>query len=1138
MEFEWIIEKKGSTEYFYTHPAKRKENNFYQHGFFTENSAAYDLRDYKLLEMVINTEKELLLEIDFCLLVDNSPLPEKKRHVKQTLALGKTGRTQVCLELPQLEDFDALSYDFKFVQEIKICAETPFELQKLHLKKGSSLRLSCEVRSKAVKTGESAIYPLKILNCHGVATKITLFHKKEGWEILDTFLEDRYLTLEPYEEKTFLVKVNMNERLVPGGYEKQRIIAIPEGNGREAQEITFTTARYLPHPNLLCNTKEIEAAKLKRENFEWAEKTAVIWEEQADQWQVPVMEARKHYLFMSRNADNARGCAIMYQLTGKKEYAKKVADMLLQLADPKLGYLRLPHASNQELVHEGGFFKHIAIAYDFIYDTEFLTKEDHIHIEAAFRYFMELMDESILRGEISNWSLMEAIGGLYCAVVLQDRERMERFLFGTGGVTEHMSKGILNDGFWYECSIGYNLLCAGLLSEAAQIVKHFGIDLANLSVPASYSKRISYPKFVRDGLINEAWGPNTKAYRNISMLWDSLLPFFDYRGVIPGINDSCEMKISGIAAVLNDPRYDLAYYLYGKPEYGRAVKNLLPAERDLLFGRGDIPDTKTEEIYRKSVYADNGGLAILRSQTSGRSPAEQIQVALKYGCHGGAHGHYDRVSITGLSRYGKSLYSPEHTWFSYHTFMYKFYVQNSINHNMVTVDLKQQDPSEPARNLFYSGKKLQVCELQNYGKWCNPPYGGWSVDVPTFEERTWKEGKYVPIPENHPQYMERTEFTEDILQKRLTIVTDDYIVNFDYVKGEKEHQYDCIYHLKALKELEGKELRYRKHTDQLEENPLGSGQFITDCDWYSVKGITRLHFESFYDEEHNNGGKWLSSNRTAHNAYGEIKSDLYALWPVDYDLVIGHTPEFDHMYKQLWYEVLLDGDVKVKGNFGAWLLGKEKIHLKVEGAETLTLRIRVKDVEFEPDIMQYSKDNIFWGNPSLTLQGGEKVYLSDLLFQSDNTKNCKEAGKDYEGGPVKIQGEQMDYSIPAEPEDRLRTASITVDLRGRRAEYFDSCIGADYPIGNEEDIRRSVFFRTYGKETRYITVLEIYENDRMIKEIEQLDCNQLKVHLKDGRTQFIRVKNLEEDEITTEVELEEYSQGQLICKEASTIQTP
>ena len=45
-----------------------------------------------------------------------------------------------------------------------------------------------------------------------------------------------------------------------------------------------------------------------------------------------------------------------------------------------------------------------------------------------------------------------------------------------------------------------------------------------------------------------------------------------------------------------------------------------------------------------------------------------------------------------------------------------------------------------------------------------------------FAERTWVEGRYLPIPDDAPPYASRTEFTEPIEQRRCMVLTDDYIV--------------------------------------------------------------------------------------------------------------------------------------------------------------------------------------------------------------------------------------------------------------------------------------------------------------------------------------------------------------------------
>jgi len=197
-------------------------------------------------------------------------------------------------------------------------------------------------------------------------------------------------------------------------------------------------------------------------------------------------------------------------------------------------------------------------------------------------------------------------------------------------------------------------------------------------------------------MCKEIWGPNTKPFRQIRDMWNSLPPFLDYRGVMFGINDTTEKRPAD-----QDQAFDLAYYLYHDPVYAGAAKKA--QKRSLLYGMDDLPE-KTPDVSSLSAYADNAGVAMLRSQTPNRPQSDQIQAVLRYGTDGWAHGHFDRTDLLSLMRYGRSFYNPEMIWYSYEPFMYKFYVQTSVNHNMVVVDQKMQEPVESKRLLFYSGK--------------------------------------------------------------------------------------------------------------------------------------------------------------------------------------------------------------------------------------------------------------------------------------------------------------------------------------------------------------------------------------------------------------------------------------------------
>lgn len=86
-----------------------------------------------------------------------------------------------------------------------------------------------------------------------------------------------------------------------------------------------------------------------------------------------------------------------------------------------------------------------------------------------------------------------------------------------------------------------------------------------------------------------------------------------------------------------------------------------------------------------------------------------------------------------------------------------------------------------------------------------------------------------PEPETAPSYGELSEFTEPIRQRRVMAVTDDYVILFDELEGEREHQFDSLLQIKGFTGIRAEKLEPIQHTNQWTDNPLSDAQFITDC---------------------------------------------------------------------------------------------------------------------------------------------------------------------------------------------------------------------------------------------------------------------------------------------------------------------
>lgn len=1186
------------------------KNGFFYNGLFQYNENTEDYFHNSVLAVCLEGKKEklpLFVQVELTLekLVGNSDV----HCIPVTASVCMTQRIQWFYL--RKEDFLlplSRAREYRFVRQIrfstekeKVCCdkialsnEIEFSVKELYFQKSDGVRLSTPVCSKWCESGEVLSYPIDVENESRQPVMVHLFAEDDGWKELSPRFQkiqlqnlesqclgkDCWLSLKENEAATVLVTIPMSDTLAPGGSEKFHIHAnwssCESGSefgteSKTAMPFTLYALRKLSHPCVIFDKALLEQIRKKIQHANWAKSAYDKAYAAAEEWTYPSIDKKNDYLFDTAHAHHARDCAIVYQISGEIRFAEKVAAFLREWGSLD-GYRRLPRAGNQELVHDGEFFKSAATAYDLIYDWAGWTAIDQENIEATMRFYMEYIDAEICSGEASNWLLAEIAGAVYCAAVLGDKERMERFLYGPGGASDQLAKGVLDDGWWYEASIGYNLMCAGLMSELALAAAHFGMNFKDIRVSPAYRRTNCVEGARFDGLSNDIWGENTKNYRSIEMLWDSLIPFYDYRGVVMGINDSAEQKSNAQTKAFYKLDYELAYRLYKKPEYAYMISRLGDDERNVLFGEEMRPAYELDELpYEKSCYAQNAGSVVLRSHKKDRPIREQIQVGLKYGSHGGAHGHYDRASMNGLMRYGRSLTNPENIWYSYHTFMYKFYCQMSINHNMVTVDLKQQEAALPKQLLFYAGDAMQAFGVENNSRWSYPPYGGWPVGKQkTIEERQWMEGRSFPIPEKHPEYAVRSGFTEPVITRRVTILTDDYVVNFDYAKSsqpEINHDFQCIYHLQGLTKVDDA-LSIERHTAQLSDDPLGSAQFITDCDWYETKNVVnegsqavdgikdkaavKFQFHTEYAEKKNNFWRydWKWQNRTAYNEYGTLDTDLYFV-PMKQDdsmqFVVACPPEFALVNKRLYWKVcaVMEKDkasgeqevVLAEGKFGAWILGKETVDVELDGVKKLYLKVFTEDGR-QGDLYEYeSLKTIFWGDPVIETADHQKLAMADLAYLCENTDEGCGVGKDYEGGRVTIQAEAFDKAIPAEPKDKRKWGIITLDLEGLNATNFHAVIGGDYPVGDESGKRRTIFQQQTGTSACFASVIEPHEGDAMVQSVQYAGPWSIKVTLADGREQIISVKGIEntQESDTTKnnvrILLEEYQKGTLIRSE-------
>ncbi len=959
--------------------------------------------------------------------------------------------------------------------------------------------LHAPVRGKSVEPGGTAQYEVLVGNATAQPQAVSLAFENKGYDSMPATVEPQTLDLAPGEVKTATARVMVPARVPQGGHEMQRLRAVANGAASRSEALEFVTASSVSHPNIILTKDGWNEVREKVKNYDWAKQAADEIIAAADKWNPPEVAnkdnpKRGDWLFRTQSEEGAKASAMAYQLTGDKKYAEKVRTFLLRLSDPNNGFPVTRRACHQASVQEGGYFQGIASDYDMTLPSGVYTDADRAQIDTTLRLYID--SEPGGGGQISNWNVSSLTGALFTSLVLQDLERAERFLGAPGAIVDQLREGTLDDGWWYELAISYNTWVASMFSQAALAMRPWGMDLANMRFPASLrpnDQRI--PEKSDYGATDAKWGPIHNNWIGIKRMWDILPKMADYRGVMFGVNDSTERSVTG-------DRMELAYYLYRDPAYAALIKKS-NGRRDLIYGVPELPENPPDPSSH-SAFSDNAGVAVLRSQTAERPPREQIQAVLRYGDHGWYHGHFDRGELLHLSRYGRSFFNPEMVWYGYGSHMYKFYVQTSVSKNMVVVDRKMQEPAENRRLLFHSGPMMQAAAVDVTARWSNPPYGGMNYDEAndknSLEVQGLKEGRSVPSVENPPPYGKfgpLTGYIGPIQQRRLTLVTDDYVVLADWLKANDEHEFESVFQMKGFQGLEAAGKKLVRHTAQWDPNPIGSAQFVTDCDWYDVNAPARASFQFQFGEGADNRG-----SNPQQNEPGTLNIDLLSLWPPEQEIMIGTVPETHDVPRQVTYAVRADGKALAEGQTGTWVLGQKSIDVPIKGAKTL---------ELETSCSATKTGTLFWAGAVIVTANGKEIPVDQLPVVSDNTMQPKEKGKDFDGGPIKIGGVPYADAVSAQPQDGKKPAVVKIDLSGKNAVRFKAVLGGDFPPGDEAQRRKTVAIRAPGKsnEARFLTVMEPFEGNRMVKSATASGPDSLRVELADGRVQEIKIRNLD-----------------------------
>ncbi len=269
---------------------------------------------------------------------------------------------------------------------------------------------------------------------------------------------------------------------------------------------------------------------------------------------------------------------------------------------------------------------------------------------------------------IENWhnAALAAVG--FC---LDDAELANLAIDAEFGFHRQLAAGVRNDGLWWEGSSSYHFYALWPLVLLAQICAPVGRDLwrhPRLEQMFRAPLALVLPD-LRLPATNDCW------------LFSSLLADLCH-GVPPAASF-----------------YEIAHAWYDDPAFAWPLgRNYRQRERDsleaLLWGRSEIGE-EDESFSSAGVDCTPSGLAMLRSF----DPLErQSCLLLKYGPHGGGHGHPDKLAVSiyaggepvcpdlGTPGYGIEL---NQTWY-----------RQTLSHNTIVVDGHSHPPAEGVSMTF------------------------------------------------------------------------------------------------------------------------------------------------------------------------------------------------------------------------------------------------------------------------------------------------------------------------------------------------------------------------------------------------------------------------------------------------------
>jgi len=458
----------------------------------------------------------------------------------------------------------------------------------------------------------------------------------------------------------------------------------------------------------------------------------------------------------NRLAESALRLAVLWKLEGEERNRQSVQEILLGYADAYDGYKAYDgwrpknHGVAQfSTLDEAVWSIPLAWSFDLIRST----LSDAQQSEIVDRLLLPAAEFLMARhfGGIHNFACWHnaAIGTI--GAVTGREALLEFAINGQYGFHTQAREGILADGLWFEGSFSYHFYTVAALLLLAKAT-------------------VNLPKWdIREhpSLAAVLRAPVLCAYP------DGSLPATNDCWYFTGLNDDCCHGVPKAPAF-----YEIGNAWFEEPLFGQVLARAYrhgPRESldALLYGATELEADPEAGLALPSVQMPASGYTILRTQREEeavRSEETEQYVFLKYGVHGGGHGHPDKLGLTVYAcgeRQAPDLGTP-----GYGIDLFQGWYRQTVSHNTVVLDGKSQ-PAGAGRSIaFRADGPFQIADAAV--RWGEEAVTG--IDAPTYGVDS-----------------EAPEVYDGAGMRRAVLACGDYFVDIFLVDAGRERRIDWIF---------------------------------------------------------------------------------------------------------------------------------------------------------------------------------------------------------------------------------------------------------------------------------------------------------------------------------------------------------